>query len=175
MNTVQLTNDMTRNKYVKKIFKGVFPADKLPKRIKKPALLIANTDPSNKPGKHWVAFFIPKFGPVEFFNSIGKAPEQQEFIKFLKNNGKSFIYNKKRLQGMLSTTCGNYCGIYLYYRSKKIPFKKFLNLFSTSDFYKNDEKILRLYSSIFDNHKQAKAQTGGNHIICNQTCHPCDV
>ena len=141
--------------------------------MKKPALLIVNTDPSTLPGKHWVAFFIPKRGPVEYFDSIGRKPDEKFFIEFLKKHGKSFIYNKKRLQGYFSTTCGNYCGVYLYFKSKGLSFRKFLDLFADNDFQKNDVKILDLYKKIFGQKK--KAQIGGNCIICNQTCQPCEV
>lgn len=170
MNTIQLLVDMNKNKSVKKYFKGVFPSDKLPKKIKKPALIIANTDPSNRPGAHWVAFYLPKQGPAEYFDSIGRSPELKEFLNFLKQNSKSFVYNKKRIQGMLSTTCGNFCGVYLYSRSNKIPFKKFLKIFS-NDFTVNDAKILELYQKIFKG--KNKIQIGGNYYICNQTCQPC--
>ena len=164
--------NLSRNKVTSKYFKGVFPADKLPTKIKKPALIIANTDPSNKPGRHWVAFYLPKVGPPEYFDSVGFPPQQEEFLKFLKNHGKAFKYNQKRLQGSLSTTCGNYCGVYLYYRVKQISFSDFLKLFSSKDFARNDKKIEEMYNKIFN--KNNSNQVGGNQIICNQVCQPCE-
>lgn len=170
---MQLTVDMIKNKDIKKYFRGVFPSDKLPKTFKKPALLIANTDPSTKRGSHWIAFFIPKTGQPEYFDSLGQTPEKKEFIDFLKRHGAKFVHNKKRLQGSFSTTCGNYCGVYLYFKSKKASFKQFLKLFSSTNFHLNDEKILKLYKKIFKN--KEKVQIGGNQIICNQTCQPCRI
>lgn len=170
MNTVQLTVDMMNNKKIKRNFKGVFPADKLPKRLKKPAMLIANTDPSSKPGSHWVAFHIPVKGPIEFFDSTGRGPESDHFKSFLRKNGKKLLCNKNRLQSLFSTTCGNYCGVFLYLRSNNISFKKFLSLFS-NDYSKNDSDIYEMYRKIFGSKK--KIQIGGNPIICNQTCAPC--
>ena len=172
MNTIQLTVDMMENKDIKKYFRGVFPADKLPKRFKKPALLIANTDPSTKKGSHWVAFYVPKSGKPEYFDSLGRLPEKKEFLEFLKKHGKTFTHNKKRLQGTFSTTCGNYCGVYLYFKSKQISLKTFLRVFS-NNLQLNDNKILDLYSKIFHNSK--KGQIGGSQIICNQSCQPCRV
>lgn len=173
MNTIQLTIDMMNNKEIKKYFRGVFPSDCLPKRLKKPALLIANEDSSAYKGSHWVAFYIPKTGHPEYFDSLGRAPEKQEFLEFLSKHGAKFTYNKKRLQGSFSNTCGNFCGIYLYFKSKKVPFKRFLQLFSNKNFQLNDDKILELYKKIFKDKK--KIQIGGSQIICNQTCEPCRV
>ena len=173
MNIIQLTVDMTGNKGIKKYFKGVFPADKLPKRFKKPALLIANTDPSTRKGSHWVAFYVPKDGKPQYFDSLGKTPEKKEFLEFLRKQCKTFTHNKKRLQGAFSTTCGNYCGVYLYFKSKQIPFKQFLKLFS-NNFQLNDNKILELYTKIFKNNNK-KVQIGGSQIICNQSCEHCQI
>lgn len=171
MNTIQLTCDMMQDKTLKKIFRGVFPADKLPK-LKKPAMIIANTDSSDQPGSHWVAFFLPQKGPTEVFNSTGQGVENEYFIKFLENNCKKFVFNKKRLQGNLSSTCGQYCAVYLYQRSRNMSFKKFLDLFS-NNFDENDEKILKLYKKIFGEKK--KTQIGGNNIACYQSCKPCNI
>lgn len=173
MNTIQLTVDMLSNKDIKKYFRGVFPSDKLPQKFKKPALLIANTDPSTSRGSHWVAFYIPKKGKPEYFDSLGQIPEKKEFLEFLRKHGKTFTHNKKRLQGAYSTNCGHYCAVYLYFKAKQMSFKQFLDLFSSKNFKMNDDKILELYKKIFKNHK--RIQIGGNQIICNQTCEPCRV
>ena len=37
---------------------GVYPTDKLPIVNKYPSGLIANTDPHDKPGTHWVATYF---------------------------------------------------------------------------------------------------------------------
>ena len=175
MNTIQLVVDMMGGKDVKKYFRGVFPADKLPTRFKKPALLIANTDPSTQKGSHWVAFYVPKSGKPEYFDSLGRSPHKKEFLQFLRKQSKTFTHNKKRLQGSFSTTCGNYCGVYLYFKSKKSSFERFLKLFSDKDFQLNDEKILDLYKKIFHHSNTKKVQIGGCQIFCNQTCEPCSM
>lgn len=172
MNTIQLTLDMMKIKKIKEKFKGVFPADLLPKHVKRPALLIANTDTSVQPGTHWVAFYIPIKGSIEYFDSTGVTPQNKFFLKFLKNNGKSIVYNKQRLQGSFSTTCGNYCGVFLYLRSNKVSFKKILKLFN-SNFQQNDQKVLEMYKKFFGIKK--KIQIGGNPIVCCQTCQPCSL
>ena len=51
----------------------------------KPKLIICNTDPSTKPGKHWVLFFFHN-DTVDFFDSLGNDMEYygDEFIIFAK-------------------------------------------------------------------------------------------
>jgi len=51
-------------------FDGVFSIDNLPDD---PHLLVCNTDPSYKPGRHWIAIYIED-GRGEFFDSFGHRP-----------------------------------------------------------------------------------------------------
>lgn len=168
MDTIQLTKAMLKNKHTKHSFLGVFPRDKLPKKVKKkPALIICNTHDSKNPGEHWVAFFIPRKGKPEYFDSIGKKPNQHEFIKFLeKNSERNFSYNPNRLQSTFSTVCGQYCAVYLLYRAKKVSVKNFLKHF-TENHLKNDELIQVLFNKNFKS-----SQVGANSVLCNQTCEP---
>ena len=115
-------------------FLGVFPLDLFPfddflsfsatnssyqQNISSKVLCcIVNTDPSNKPGTHWVAFFMEKSNKqisstLEFFDSYGLHPSAYSF------NVTNFniIYNKETLQSISSNVCGHYCMLYLYLRS----------------------------------------------------------
>ena len=56
MNSKEIFHLMFSDHHIKKIFYGVFPRDKLPKKIyKKPGIFTINTDSSDKIGEHWVA------------------------------------------------------------------------------------------------------------------------
>lgn len=58
MNTLQIHNLLKTNIKTKSIFKGVFLSDQLPKGIPKyPSLIIADTDTSDQPGTHGIAFY----------------------------------------------------------------------------------------------------------------------
>ena len=46
------------NPITNKYFDGVYSSDTLKEIKEKPNLIICNTDPSNKPGEHWVLFFF---------------------------------------------------------------------------------------------------------------------
>ena len=53
------THALEEDPITKKTFCGVFPCDKLPQTIDKyPCGLVANTDPSSKPGTHWISIWI---------------------------------------------------------------------------------------------------------------------
>lgn len=173
MNTIELTLDMMSVKNIKRNFKGVFPSDRLPKRkVRRPAFFIVNTDPSRELGTHWVAFHLPVKGPIEYMDSTGKKLDNNYFKAFINRNGKKVIQNNKRLQGSLSTTCGNYCGVFLYLRSKHVSLQKFLDMFS-DNYQENDLKVLKMYQKIFQN--KNFSQIGGYCIPFNQTCKPCDI
>ena len=45
-----------------------------------PCCLIANTDPSELPGMHWVAIFYPNPNELEFFDSGGNSPTAFNFL-----------------------------------------------------------------------------------------------
>lgn len=167
MNTIELMKAMGSNKTTKKNFKGVFPADKLPRKVKRPAMIISNTDESTKPGQHWIAFYFPTKGKIEYFDSIGQLPVSIHHLKFLQKHGKNFLFNEKRLQGYFSSVCGNYCAMFLLNRTKKKSYKNFIKQFS-NNLDKNDEEVMKMYKSSFKS-----TQFGANSTMCIQSCQPC--
>ena len=112
----------TKNSHVD--FLGVFPFDHFPlnrlipdhvtKSASRTALCtIVNTDPSTKPGSHWVAFFSGDLGNLEFFDSYAMPPSAYDF--FIPSNTKLSTSNTC-LQSLTSNVCGYYCLLYLYLR-----------------------------------------------------------
>ena len=71
MNTKQLWHALCLNPVTNQYFDGIYSADTLKEIREKPDLIICNTDPSNKPGEHWVLFFFSDNG-VDFFDSLGR-------------------------------------------------------------------------------------------------------
>lgn len=152
MNTVQIMNVMKKNNKTKQYFQGVFASDKLPKlKVKKPSCFIINTDPSSKPGTHWVAIYFPKKGSAEYFDSFGFKPKIKSITNFLTANCKRYTYNKIQLQNIFSTVCGNYCCEYLMHRcqgkSKNLFFKKYPFKNTTQ----NDAVTIKNFNSHFLN------------------------
>ena len=119
MNTKQLYQALIFNKYTNECFNGVYSLDTLEDIEAKPKLIICNTDPSNKPGKHWVLFYFEKDN-VEFFDSLGKSIDNYgiEFLRFARKFAKTISQSQLRVQAKNTDTCGQYCLYYAYLRCK---------------------------------------------------------
>lgn len=147
MNSIELELSLTSDPMTRKLFKGVFAADQL-RSVKKgtisfPGLYVCNTDPSYKPGTHWVCIylFIDQDGAAkgEYFCSYGKPPISQ-FVHFLHSHTSTWIENKFRLQSDFSSVCGSYVLYFAYHRSRSRSFKEILSDF-TQDFINNDAYV----------------------------------
>lgn len=150
-------------------FHGVFAADELNKQTvnKFPSCYIANTDPSHKPGTHWVAVYFDEYGKAEFFCSYGKSPKNYNFDAWIEKQAKSWQYHQTKLQGDWSSVCGQYCLVYLLHRLRNISIKDFFSKdCDLNDSWVNDFISTRfnIDTSVSDDHfllKQiARALTG---------------
>ena len=129
MNTLQIQKILERDVYANKYFCGVYPKDKLPKKLNFPSLMVINTDKSNEPGEHWIALYCDKNGKCEFFDSYGLHPDFYNLTNYLNKTCKSWKYNKKCLQGVFSNLCGYYCCLFLMIRSRNYSLKYFLSFY----------------------------------------------
>jgi hypothetical protein len=135
MNTRQLLQCFQQDETLRKYSTGVHASDVLPKIECFPSCLIANTDPTNLPGKHWVAIFIGT-DEAEFFDSYG-LPPASNLSSYIRKYRKPVTYNGTRVQGPLSSTCGHYCLYYLCHRVRGKSMKNIVNDFCT-DYSLND-------------------------------------
>lgn len=154
---------IARNKYTY----GVFPCDKLPINLRKPALIVANTHPSFKPGEHWVAFYFDEHGQAEYFDSYGLRPSNKYFKRFLSRNCSKYGFNRHRLQSDFTSLCGNYCCIYLYNKVRGISLRKMLSQFDKQNYVKNDLKTAEKFKEYY-----RQTGSGAAKVICMQTCKP---
>ena len=123
MNTNEIVDVLRRHA---KHFDGVFSLDTLPA---KPRLLICNTDPSDKPGRHWVCICVED-GRGEFFDSFGRRP-CEVLERYLNSCCSSWIFNTRQLQSVISKFCGHYCIYYCVLRSRSIDMRKIVSSLST--------------------------------------------
>ncbi len=131
-------------KFAKYGYQGAIPSDKIkdldPNRADTLSFVM-NTDPSNKPGKHWVAVFInwvnSRFGgpSVEYVDSFGEAPSKA-VVKQLKDLIEKrrglhaflkFKVNQTVYQRDNSVTCGGHAMRFLTDRYVGKSFKEATN------------------------------------------------
>lgn len=136
-------------------FQGVFSRDTLPPN---PRLLICNTDPSYKPGQHWIAIYVDDCGRGEYFDSFGMAPDC-DFKQYMDEHCRSWMYNKRQLQSLISSFCGYYCCFYCMFRCRGKNINGVVNYF-TRDTGFNDyivhsfvcNKMVKMYFRVFRFH-----------------------
>jgi len=116
-------------------FDGVFSVDNLPKD---PRLLVCNTDPSDKPGRHWIAIYIED-GRGDFFDSFGRRPNA-DFERYMNCHCVSWNFNDKQLQSIVSKFCGYYCIYFCILRSRGLDMRRIVRSFS-SDTGLNDALV----------------------------------
>lgn len=122
MRTSQLTSLLRKHNATRKVFKGVYPCDRIPNSVPSPAALIANTDPDGQPGRHWVAYYFTP-STVYFFDSYGQPPWKMELQRPMALR-KYKRYFPRRLQG-LSRVCGYYCLYFILAMVKGWGFQHF--------------------------------------------------
>ena len=124
MNTDEIDRVLKRT--CEEDFDGVFSADNLPE---KPRLLVVNTDPADRPGRHWVCMSV-RDGYGEYFDSFGQPPTA-DFERYLKRHCSSWTFNDRQLQSVISRFCGHYCIYYCMLRSRGLDMPKIVSSFTT--------------------------------------------
>ena len=158
MNSIEIEDSVRKIRPLKAIFKGVYARNTIPYFSAAGKYsrfgLIVNLDKHNSIGSHWVAIFVPRGKPyMEYFDSFARKPMYSSIKSFLEQR-QFYHYNNKRLQSILSTTCGQYCIFYLLCRALDIPPKKILSFFSNDNFQFNDYLVNEMINSLFKtNHK----------------------
>jgi len=146
MNTIELMKNIESDFLTKKHFKGVFSRDLLPSKITYPSSFIANNQNSNRPGQHWIAFYINGDRKLYFFDSMGLHPSFYGLDDYIKSISNSFEFNKKQYQDFFSSYCGHYCLLFLFLRNRN---KTFNSKLFTKDYKKNDKIIKKLIREKF--------------------------
>lgn len=144
MDNTQLDTLANQDPYLKKVYRGSFPCDLLPRRPKNKAAYIVNTDPAGQPGQHWIALWtqdrvcevMDSYGlPLEWYKTT------RPLIDWITTHWKHWVHNGTTLQGLHSYACGQYCLVYLKMKARGGSLQDFLALFSEQDYVKNDQKV----------------------------------
>lgn len=108
-----------------------------------PALFVMNQDNSFSPGSHWTVLYFPHTDSIiEYFDSLGYRPREEI------HRNRDFIYNPIPLQSPLSSICGHYCLLFVWYRLRVgLSMRQFIELMqSKSEAEIFDESFRRFFS-----------------------------
>lgn len=155
-----LANDTTANKY----FIGVFPSDKLPESPPIPSCFVFNTDPSDKPGQHWVAMFIDEKKTCEYFDSFGIEPNLPAVTDYIKNNCVGLWHNATRVQSHMTAACGAHCIYYLLMRCRNVRMSS--PEYFISQPFQNDCFV----TEFINKHCNMKTEVFDEKILVEQLC-----
>ena len=105
---------------LKPYFYGVVACDHLPKKpTRKSCSYIVNTDPHDKPGKHWLGIWT-KGNVCEVMDSFALTLEYYQaepLNEWIVKHWKYIVTNTRSLQAMNSKSCGHYALMYLKERA----------------------------------------------------------
>jgi len=159
MNSLEINKILKSDIYAKYIFKGVFPSDRLPKKVKYPSAYVINTDPHTKPGEHWVHVYFANKKFAYYFDSFGLPPKVPNILKFLINNAEASYFNSVTLQHNFSTVCGHYCCVVLGLSARRISFPDIISKLNCRDPLMNDENVISIFTAMFE-----------HQSVCNRNC-----
>jgi hypothetical protein len=145
METNEIYAALKTHRMTKNCIDRVCPIDELPPRNKLKynsdgiTFLVVNLDASYLPGSHWVALCIPanKKNIAEYFDSYGKKPKKiiRDYL------GGNYINQKRELQGLTSTICGQWCIYYIWERCRGYTLSEITNSFKGKTKDENDEIV----------------------------------
>ena len=90
MNTNDFSECLNRDVICRKIFYGVYPANKIPKMRSLPAIIVCNTDTSSRRGEHWIVLYVDENYREEYFDSMSRF-QTKWFNTFLDVNCAAWI------------------------------------------------------------------------------------
>lgn len=144
MKTEELEEYMRNDAYISSFQWGVVAQDEIPHEIHEPAVFIVNTDPSTKPGTHWLTLFF-NFNCAEQFDSSGQKPIlniQHELV----THSQCYMYNNVRVQSYFSDTCGQFSLFFAYFRCRGYSFREIMNMFSRN--LEMNENLVNFFYSL---------------------------
>jgi hypothetical protein len=148
MDTITLTTMCNSDTEIAKTFLGVFADDRLPKHGTHSSCFIANTQPHNQKGEHWVALSINAQGAASYFCSYGR-PSTKSMGDWLTKHAKEWTRTTKRIQSHQSTTCGAYCLMFLHFICRNVILCDVLDLF-TDDYNENDDIVTAFINGYYN-------------------------
>lgn len=158
MNSIEILNALNSNKFTKKLNPLVLASNELPKKkipIAKRQCLVVNTDPSYRPGSHWIGIYFSQRKCI-VFDSSGSGLSiftNKNILNFLRKNKRShMVYNDIQLQDILSDVCGELCILFCLFMACNYSFHHFLKKISMNwqtDWRAIDKLAISMYLKFF--------------------------
>ena len=113
-----------------------------------------NTDPHDRPRRHWIALWTTPENVCEIFYRYA-LPLQvyettQPLIDWINTLWKYVVRSSKSLQSLYSQSCGDHALMYLRHRARVEDMRKFLKLFSRHDYVANDHKVGQMLKRLIE-------------------------
>lgn len=112
-----------------------------------PLAFFVNTDPHTRLGTHRTDIYINENKEADFFDSYGRSRNSDSKF-FIQRNSRTSRFSNVPLQSLTSTVCGQYCVIFLLFRSRGVSMDQFLNIFTNSTVL-NDRIVSLLFKEYF--------------------------
>ena len=143
MNSKQLAAVLLRDLCSRRVFRGVYPRNKLPYFVntRHPSAFVINTDVSSGPGEHWVAVWFDGRGKAEYFDSFGLPPLYPDIESFILRHCRNYLYNQRMLQDLSSSMCGVYVLYFILMKSRGALMSRILSPFHPHKPQTNDRKV----------------------------------
>ena len=113
-----------------------------------------NTDPHDRPRRHWIALWTTPENVCEIFDSYA-LPLQvyettQPLMDWINTLWKYVVRSSKSLQSLYSQSCGDHALMYLRHRARVEDMRKFFKLFSRHDYVANDHKVDQMLKRLIE-------------------------
>ena len=148
MNNKEISEIIRRDPRARRVFRGVFPRDKLPIIISPfngASAYIINTGHSSGPGEHWVCVWFDGRGRAEYFDSFGLPPTLAPIQDFINRNSfYSLKYIQRLCQSLVSSACGLYVLYYVLMKSRGANLQRVQQSFQPHNLRGNDRRVQTL-------------------------------
>lgn len=148
MNTLELKDFLDKNNFPRDgTVMIVCAIDQLPKKINKNKEygIVMNLSISSEAGSHWSGLYIDRDQNATYLDSYGFRARGYYTDWFIKQNCKTFTYNKQHLQQLNSKVCGMYATLFILEMLRGGTLKTFTHQFSKNNLVLNDIFIQKKY------------------------------
>lgn len=155
LTTEDISQALQRNESTRPLYKGVFPADLLPRYTPQPeSLIVVNTGTSDTTGRHWVLVYFPRKsclnrGTSFYFDSLGSSAESEDLIaSFIGKKTARYRYQSMPVQHQQSHGCGYFVLTIAWLLSRGVEPHNLSHYF-TKDLEANDALVAKIANKEF--------------------------